>query len=93
MAINPVLNGALNFNTNQITTSTTALLMAPPRNTRRAVAVYNTGSANVFVGGKNVSSTTGYLILPGAFVSIPTVAEMWVVGSAAGSVSVMEIFD
>jgi hypothetical protein len=93
MPINPVLNGAQNVATGQVTVATTATLIIARRATRRAVGILNTGANTVFIGAAGVTATTGHQLTPGSFVGLPTVAEVWGIGSGSSLVTFTEVFD
>ena len=93
MPINPVLNGAQNVATGQITVATTATLVITRRATRRAIGILNTGSNTIYIGPQGVTTTTGHSLPSGAFIGLPTVAEIWAIGASASSVTYTEVYD
>ena len=93
MPINPILNGAQNIATGQVSIATSATLITGRRSTRRTIGIVNTGSATVYLGASNVATTTGHQLLPGGFVGIPTTADVWGIGTAASSVTFIEAYD
>lgn len=93
MPINPVLNGAQNIATGQVTIATTATLIATCRNTRRSLGILNTGANTVYIGPVNVTTTTGHALPSGSFVGLPSMAEVWGIGVSASSVTFVEAYD
>jgi len=96
MPINPILNGAANLGTNQVTVNATVTPIVTPRSTRRGVIIQNTGSTQVYLGGPSVSTTLGYPLpgTAGASVYIPTTAAIFgIVSSGSQAVAWLEIFD
>lgn len=88
---------AANGNTAQVTvdsTGTTEIVGSNP--TRQAVIITNLGTIDVYIGyASGVTTSTGDLLVgvKGAFVTIPTTAELFgVVSSSSQAVSVMEIY-
>ena len=93
MPINPVLNGAQNVATGQVTVATTATLVITRRATRRSIGILNTGSNTIYLGGPTVTTTNGHQLPSGGFIGIPTTAEIWAIGASASSVSYVEAYD
>lgn len=97
MPLNPVLNGAAQIATSQVSVKTTLTPIIGPRTSRRGVIIENvTGSDTVYLGTSGSSSTTGYPLpaVANASVYIPTTAAIYgIVASTAQTVGVMEIFD
>jgi len=97
MPLNPVLNGAAQIATNQVSVKTTLTLIIGPRSSRRGVIIENvTGSDVVYVGNNGASSTAGYPIpaVANASVYIPTTAAIYgIVVTTAQTVAALEIFD
>jgi hypothetical protein len=93
MAINPVLNGAQNVATGQVTVATTATLVVTRRATRRSIGILNSGSNTIYLGGPTVTTTTGHQLPSGAFIGIPTTAEIWAIAATSSSVTFVEAYD
>lgn len=97
MPLNPVLNGAANLATSQVSVKTTLTQIIGPRTSRRGVIIQNiTGSDVVYVGPNGVTTTTGYAIPATANASlyIPTTAPIYgIVATTAQTVDVLEIYD
>ena len=86
--------GAANMAAGQVAVGTTATLVAAQRDTRNEVVVA-VGAANACtVGGPGVTLTTGFAIQPvaGASVPIRSRAAIYMVCSAATTVSVLDAF-
>lgn len=98
MPLNPVLNGAAQLATNQVSVKTTLTSIIGQRSSRRGVIIANiTGTDTIYIGTENgVSSTAGYPIpaTANASIYIPTTAALYgIVVTTAQTVGVLEIFD
>ena len=97
MSLNISQSGAANFNTKQVTITTSATVIVPANSSRRGVIITNTGTTDVYIGKDNALTTSiGDLLagVKGAFVSIPTTSQVYgIVGSGSQVVSYMEVYD
>ena len=94
MPINPVLNGAQNIATGQVTVNTTATLVLTRRATRRSIGILNTGTTTIYIGVAGVSATTGHQLPSGSFIGLPATAEVWAISvTSAGTVTYVEAYD
>ena len=84
---------ASNFATGQVTVADTATLIAPQNNGRTSVLITNQGTTDVYLGGPNVSTSTGQLLpgTKGASVSVPSTAPGY--GIVASSTNVVSFLD
>lgn len=98
MPLNPVLSGAAQLATSQVSVKTTLTPIIGQRSSRRGVIVSNiTGSDTIYVGTEAGATTSaGYPIpaVANASVYIPTTAPIYgIVTTTAQTVGVLEIFD
>ena len=98
MPLNPVLNGAANLATSQVSVKTTLTAIIGQRTSRRGVIIQNiTGSDIIYIGTEvGVSTTQGYPIpaVANASIYIPTTAAIYgIVASTPQTIGVLEIFD
>lgn len=98
MPLNPVLSGAAQIATNQVSVvTTTPTAIIGPRSSRRGVIIENvTGTDTVYLGTNAVTTTKGYPLpaVANASVYIPTTTAIYgIVTTSAQTVGVMEIFD
>lgn len=84
----------ISISTGQVTVGTTAVQIVPFQTARTSVALVNLGTTDVFVGTRNVTASTGVLLVgtKGAAIAIDTRAEVWAI-TAAGTVTVAFITD
>ena len=97
MPLNPVLSGAAQIATNQVSVKTTLTLLIGARSSRRGVIIENiTGSDTVYIGNSGSSSTSGYPLpaVANASIYIPTTAALYgIVSTTTQTVGVLEIYD
>lgn len=88
-------DGVNNLNTNQVSVTSSATLVAAARPGRQSATVENTGT-NPLYCGSNASVTTGTgMLLPGilgAAVTFETSASIYCIGVSTQIVSYMEVF-
>lgn len=98
MPLNPVLSGAAQIATSQVSVKTTLTPIIAQRSTRRGVIVTNiTGSDTVYFGTEaGTTASAGYPLpaIPNASVYVPTTAALYgIVATTAQTVGVLEIYD
>lgn len=98
MALNPVLSGAAQIATGQVSVGTTVEIIVSPRSSRRGIIIENlTGTDKVYIGTENGATTTGGYQIPAvanASIYVPTTAAVYgIVASTAQTVAYLEIYD
>jgi multisubunit Na+/H+ antiporter MnhB subunit len=87
--------GAANFQAVQVGLATTVASILASRATRRKATFRNTDAAiNMAIGLTGISITTGYLLLPGAEVTLETTAQVFgIAASGTPKISISEFWD
>jgi hypothetical protein len=87
--------GAANA-TGQVSVGATATILVAPKNARRGLIVVNHGATDVFLGGSDVTASTGLLLagVKGTALGIPTNDALYgITGGGNQTVSFMDVSD
>lgn len=89
-----VVDGGTSCATGQVAPTGTAGTLLAARDTRKAVTFVNQGSVNVYIGPATVTTSNGFLLQPGASITVDTqVLLQAITSSGTGSVHYIETYD
>ena len=78
----------------QVAPTNTAGTLIAARDTRKRVTFLNTGSVNVYIGIATVTTANGFVLAPGAAITLNTQALVQAItASGTGAVSYIEEYD
>ena len=78
----------------QVAPTNTAATLLAARDTRKRVTFLNTGSVNVYIGIATVTTANGFVLAPGAAITLNTQALVQAItASGTGAVSYVEEYD
>jgi hypothetical protein len=74
---------------NQVTVTTTAIIIAPVRASRKGILIVNHGAVDVYIGAQGVTSSTGMLLVgtKGAWLNIESGGAIYAI-TASGSATI-----
>lgn len=89
-----VVEGGSACATGQVAPGSTVGTLLAARDTRKSVTFVNQGTVNVFIGPATVTTANGFLLLPGASITVDTqVLLQAITPSGTGSVHYIETYD
>lgn len=89
-----ILGGGTLFGDQVTLSAATAAMVVAADATRGSIAIINLGTNDVYIGFDNsVDATNGFLLLglKGAFVTIPTSAEVWAFSTPGATIAFMTV--
>ena len=76
-----------------VAVTTTAKRVVTPRFNRVSLSLRNNGDVDLFVGGPNVTTATGYPIKSGEeYEFVDFLGELWVIAASAGDLRYIEVY-
>lgn len=84
--------GGGSIDAKQIAVGTSATLVVPARSGRQRAILTPTSSVVYYVGGSNVSVSTGTYVPAGGSITLDTSAAIYAAGAAAFTLSYVELF-
>jgi hypothetical protein len=78
------------FGTSQVAVTTAASKVVNGANGRDTVTLYNTGSADCYLGANSgVTASTGFKLVAGAAITMETTADIYAIGTAATTLNIL----